>query len=161
MSLFDPIDDSAVNGLVSAECDKPNPPLIFAFAVILPVILFAIYHLSQSASAETAVLSYYAQTALLQLGTPTAILSWLNIVSLSPQSASGWCVAPLSALEQLALNLAVPLLAAAALFIALVLHRWLARTSFSKLRYQRAFIALYLFTFMTLNTVSQIGRAHV
>ena len=164
--------------LSAAACTSANGGRI-ALAIVLGfLIVIVLYNLSQGQTSETSCFFYFVQTAVLLAGPYSTWVEWLNYFNVralcllsvvcclliclsqfSPQGASsfgGVCVAPLSSLDHIALNLFVPGLSFVALAIVMGCHFAIAKfgpaqlLSVTKLetmslsKYLRAAITLFL-----------------
>lgn len=157
--------------IVCAECTRSNTPVIVGLLALSWVFTLLI-HLSAQTSgglltskclvpAERSfdaflVAMYFLQVALVMIGPNANGLSWLHLFNFNSASVlGGICLAPLDEYEKLALTLTMPLALFAQLGATAVMH-WAASKvmSFQWDAYRRSVIALLLFSYMQLATVS-------
>lgn len=116
-------DGLQVWGNECTRCDGVNQGSVVLLLVLsLLLVLFMLRSAMRSSSAShLVVLSYFAQTVMLELGTVNPLLSWLNIALFSPNSL-GSCVAPLSPYEQTQIAIVMPLVLLAELACVGLVH---------------------------------------
>ena len=92
-----------------AQCDSVDGGLLFGLGVLSLALLGWLIRssLGSPSAGHAVVVLYFAQTAMLELGSLNSLLSWLNIVLLSPNSV-GRCVAPLSPYQQVQAQILMP-----------------------------------------------------
>lgn len=72
-----------------------------------------------------AVLLYFVQTAMLEVGSIHSILSWMDFVNFNLATTTSSCLAPLTPYQQVLLNLLTPIILLVELFIIAIIHLFL------------------------------------
>jgi hypothetical protein len=93
------------------ECEAVKPGLLIAFLALSFALVLLLHVLSQRSGADTKVLIFFVQAALLQLGSFDAFMAWLGILNFDALQASGaTCIAPLTPYQHILVQLLVPVL---------------------------------------------------
>src|SRR5688572_3712207 len=96
------------------ECPKANVGLILLMLIGSLLGLMTLRLLSQDSSSETKVLFFFLATARMLLTDDLAWTRWLRALdfdsALFVAGGSGLCIMPLSSLQQMGVELALPLL---------------------------------------------------
>jgi len=115
-----------------AHCESANGGMVFLLIVLsLLLLVFLIRSATLSSTAgHSVVVLYFIQTAMLEVGGASKLLSWLNIALFSPNTI-GECIAPLSPYQQTQVQIVMPLFLFAELLSLAGLHylahrRWAA-----------------------------------
>ena len=106
---------SCVDGYVAwgnecVPCTVANGELLFAGLVVsFALVLFLLYSSSGASAGGVAILLFFGQTAMLEIGSVTAWLAWMQFINLSSTSTSQ-CLAPLTPYQQTLLSLIIPVI---------------------------------------------------
>ena len=145
-------------------CNRVNGPIIFGLLVLCLLLVGFLHHSGGSSSGYVAILTFFVQTAALELGPVAEWLTWLQLVNLSSRSTQT-CLAPLTPLEQITLTLCTPLILVTCLAAVAVVHYCLQRcgrvrlpvwltSSFQLDRYVGTVCAIALFSYTSVATAT-------
>jgi hypothetical protein len=108
------------------ECEGVNGGLVAALIIGSLVLVTVLTRLSASASASSGtalmLLIFFLQCCDVEMGPVSGWLSWLHAANLSSQSASSQCLAPLTPVQQLTLDLCLPFILLGELLVVAVVH---------------------------------------
>jgi hypothetical protein len=152
------------SGIECIKCSSTNGGMIFAFVLYSFAFVLFIFKSSNNVNSTPLVSQffYFTQIAIVLIQNDSkSFASWINIFNLNIQSA-GTCVTPLTAYESLAVDVFVPLFYLFILFASMFVHFVVSKTTtgnnngivFSRVRYSRAFLSMYLICFTRISQVS-------